>query len=69
VSSVVEEARSLIDTVAEAIDAETNRRERYMAGREIIVGYYEANPRSVFAVGQASKYLLLRVRELVEEAA
>ena len=61
----VEEARELIDLVAEAVEECENRKAGYMAGREVIVSYYEENPRSVYAVGQASKYLLLRVRELL----
>lgn len=60
----VAEASELIDLVAEAVEEHELRKEGYMAGREIIVAYYAMHPRSVYAVGQASKYLLLRVREL-----
>jgi hypothetical protein len=62
VSGVTDEARDLIDIVADAIDDFDDRKAKYAAGREIIMAYHAMHPNSIYAVGQASKYLLLRVR-------
>ncbi len=63
VSDTSGQARELIDLVAEAMDDFDDRKAKYVAGREVILAYYEENPRAVFAVSQASKYLLLRSRD------
>lgn len=60
--SASNEARYLIDSVAEAMEETDDRSAQYVLGRETILAYYELHPRAVFAVGQASKYLLLRMR-------
>lgn len=60
---LVEGARALMDEVADAIEMFDGRAEQREAGREVIVAYYEQHPTAYFAVGQASKYLMLRMRQ------
>lgn len=64
ISKHAEQARELIDLVADAIEAEEEKVSRYVLGRETILSYYEEHPKAVFAVAQASKYLLERVRKV-----
>lgn len=58
-----DEARELIDLIADAMDAHEKPTEQYTAGRQLLMSYHLMNPASVFAVGQASKYLLTRIRQ------
>jgi hypothetical protein len=56
-----EQARDLIDLVADAMDAHESRKAQYDAGRRIVLAYHQMNPHQHFAFHQASLYVARRL--------
>jgi hypothetical protein len=56
-----DEAYELISAVADECDLFRYRADQYAAGRSVILDYLRDHPKSVFAIGQAMKYLIARV--------
>ncbi len=60
VSEHQRQASELIDLIAEAMEPHRDKGPAYKAGRAILLSYYRIHPNAVYAVGQASKYILAR---------
>lgn len=59
--SAREQASDLIDLVADAMDAYEDRKDQYVAGRNIVFAYHQMNPQRLFAFRQASVYIARRL--------
>ena len=56
-----EQARDLIDLVADAMDSHDDRKDQYAAGRQIVLSYSLINPHRPYAMQQASLYVVRRL--------
>jgi hypothetical protein len=58
-----EQARTLIDKIADAIEGIDDPDERYQAGRGLLIDEWGNVPRNVFVLETACAYLLARCQE------